>query len=90
MEMPSEIIFYTAPMCGDCQLLKAFMDEHGLAYEVRDIKADPAHAEELESKTGKLGVPYVVVDGEWKRGYIPREPFTHHFARELFGLPAPA
>mgnify|MGYP006299429071 CR=1 FL=1 len=88
--MMHHIVFYTAPLCGDCQKLKAFMDAHGLEYEVRDIKADPAHAQELEANTGKLGVPYLIINGEWKRGYVPHEPFSQDFARELFGLPSPA
>jgi glutaredoxin len=62
------------------------MDTHGVVYEVRDIKENPAHGQELEEKTGKLGVPYLIVDGDWKRGYVPGQPFSEHFARELLGI----
>ncbi len=82
--MPKEIIVYSAALCGDCQLLKGFMDANGIAYENRDIRQHPEHGVELQEKTGKLGVPYVVVDGEWKRGYLPGEPFSEDFARSLF------
>jgi glutaredoxin-like protein NrdH len=84
--MPSEIIMYSAEMCGDCQQLKAFMDANGIAYENRDIKKDPDHAEVLEQRTGKLGVPYLVINGEWVRGYAPGQPFSDNFARDLLGL----
>jgi len=84
--MTQGVILYSAPLCGDCQKLKTFMDEHGVAYEVRDIKADPTHAQELEGRTGKLGVPYLVVDGKWKRGYVPGEPFSEEFARDVLGM----
>ena len=84
--MPDTLIVYSAELCGDCQLLKAFLDKRGIAYENRDIRKQPEHGEELETKTGKLGVPYVVIGGEWKRGYEPGEPFSEEFAEELLGL----
>ena len=80
------IIVYSAKLCGDCQHLKAFMDANGIQYENRDIRDDLAHGEELEAKTGKLGVPYLVVNGEWKRGYEPGQPFSEAFAKSLFGM----
>lgn len=84
--MQREIIVYSAKLCSDCQSLKRFLDNEGVPYTVRDIKENPEHGVELESRTGKLGVPYVVVDGEWRRGYQPGEPFSEDFARELLGL----
>jgi glutaredoxin-like protein NrdH len=82
--MPNEILFYSAPLCGDCQHLKQFMDAREIPYTVRDIKANPEYARELEERTGKQGVPFLVIDGEWKRGYDPGKPFTEEFAATLF------
>ena len=84
--MASTIVVYSAKLCGDCQHLKAFMDKHGIAYEIRDIHENPAHGEELQRRTGKLGVPYLVIDGEWVRGYQPGLPFSEEFAKSLFGM----
>ena len=84
--MTAEIIMYSAELCGDCQRLKAFMDANSIAYTNRDIKKNPEHAEELEQRTGKLGVPYLVIDGEWVRGYAPGQPFSEDFARGILGL----
>jgi glutaredoxin len=81
--MAKNIIMYTASMCSDCQTLKAFMDSHGLVYETRDIQSDRDHRKVLEEKTGKAGVPYLVIDGEWKRGYEVGKPFSEDFARAL-------
>tara|TARA_R110001592_G_scaffold323081_4_gene602192 strand:- start:263 stop:526 length:264 start_codon:yes stop_codon:yes gene_type:complete len=83
-----EIIVYSGKLCGDCQNLKAFMDANDISYEERDIRETPAYGEELEAKTGKLGVPYLQIDGEWIRGYDPGKPFSEEFARGLFGLSA--
>jgi len=82
--MPSSIILYSAEMCGDCQHLKRFMDDNAISYELRDIRKQPEYAEELEARTGKLGVPYLVIDGAWIRGYEPGQPFSETFARSLF------
>jgi len=71
-------------MCGDCQLLKAYMDEKGIDYTLRDIRENLEFGEELEQKTGKLGVPYVVIDGQWIRGYDVGKPFSEEFANNLF------
>jgi glutaredoxin len=84
--MAQEIVMYSAQLCGDCQLLKAFMEKNGIDYENRDIRENPAYGEELKEKTGKLGVPYLIVNGEWKRGYDPGKPFSEEFARELLGV----
>lgn len=84
--MSQEIILYSAALCGDCQHLKAFMDANNVEYTVRDIRENLAYGEELEAKTGKLGVPYLVIDGEWIRGYEVGQPFSEDFAKSLFGL----
>jgi len=81
-----DIIVYSAKLCGDCQHLKAYMDKNGISYENRDIREEPHHGEELEQKTGKLGVPYLIINGEWKRGYEPGQPFSEAFAKSLFGM----
>ncbi|MFM1921903.1 MAG: hypothetical protein RLZZ303_3537 [Candidatus Hydrogenedentota bacterium] len=82
--MATEIILYSAALCGDCQLLKQYMDECGIAYENRDIRDDPEHARVLEEQTGKLGVPYLVIEGVWIKGYQSGLPFSEEFAASLF------
>lgn len=84
--MSQEILLYSATMCGDCQHLKAFMDAQGIKYTLRDIRENLEYGEELEKQTGKLGVPYLNIDGEWIRGYDVGKPFSEEFARNLFGL----
>lgn len=84
--MQDEIVVYSAKMCGDCQELKAFLDKNGVQYENRDIHENPEHKEILQQRTGKLGVPYLIINGEWKRGYEPGKPFSDEFASRLIGL----
>lgn len=84
--MANEIFMYSAQLCSDCQKLKAFMDAQGVQYTVRDIKENPEYGKELAEKTGKLGVPYLVIDGEWIRGYQVGQPFSKDYARQILGL----
>lgn len=84
--MLKEVIVYSAQLCGDCQHLKTFMKKHGIEYENRDIREELEHAQVLQEKTGKLGVPYLIIDGEWVRGYEPGKPFSEEFAKRLFGM----
>lgn len=82
--MSKEIILYSGRLCGDCQSLKAYMDAHAIEHEVRDILEHPEFAREVEEHTGKLGVPYLIIDGRWVRGYQLGEPFSDEFAASLF------
>lgn len=81
--MQKRVILYSAAMCSDCQTLKNFMEDRGIEFEVRDIKERPEYAEEVRENTGKLGVPYLVIDGEWVRGYELDKPFSNEFAETL-------
>ena len=84
--MKRNVVLYTAWMCTDCQKLKALMDAEGVHYEARDIQEDPAHREALERQTGKLGVPYLVIDDEWVCGYVPGAGYDEAHARKVLGL----
>lgn len=50
------MLFICYPKCGTCQKAKKWLDENGIAYEMRDIKTDNPTAEELRSWTA-AGVP---------------------------------
>lgn len=84
--MAREIILYTAKMCGDCQNLKGFLERENIHFESRDILEEPEYARQVEENTGKLGVPYLVIDGQWIRGYDVGRPFTEEFARILLNI----
>lgn len=82
--MKREVILYSADMCSDCQKIKGYMEAQGIEFELRDIRKNPAYGDEVREKTGKLGVPYLIIDGEWVRGYELDKPFSEEFARSLF------
>lgn len=51
------MLFVCYPKCSTCQKARAFLDEHGAAYTLRDIKTENPTAEELRLWWEKSGLP---------------------------------
>ncbi len=64
-----ELKVYSTDWCGDCRTLKRFLAAEGIAYTEINIEHDQAAEQELIERTGKRGIPYMVVEGDWIRGY---------------------
>lgn len=54
------MILYHKPHCPYCIKVLTFAQQHGITFELRDITADPAIAQELIDRGGKRQVPYLV------------------------------
>ena len=50
------MLFLCYPKCSTCQKAKAWLDERGISYELRDIKTDNPTAEELTLWYRKSGL----------------------------------
>ena len=51
------MLFLCYPKCSTCQKAKAWLDERGISYELRDIRTDNPTAEELTLWYRKSGLP---------------------------------
>lgn len=51
------MLFLCYPKCSTCQKAKAWLDERGISYDLRDIKTDNPTAEELTLWYRKSGLP---------------------------------
>ena len=51
------MLFIHYPRCTTCQRAKKWLDENGIKYEERDIKADNPTAEELRAWHALSGLP---------------------------------
>ena len=51
------MLFLCYPKCSTCQKAKAWLDERGISYELRDINTDNPTAEELTLWYRKSGLP---------------------------------
>jgi glutaredoxin 3 len=64
------IIVYYADWCGACRKAKRYLNDKGVAFEIRNVD-DPAVAAELRSKTGARSIPVIDVDGRILTGFSP-------------------
>ena len=71
MSQNPSILLYGATWCPDCTRAARFLDDHDVAYDKVDISEDPQAARLLEQKTGKRGIPFLVVGDRWVRAYSP-------------------
>ena len=51
------MLFVHYPKCSTCRNAKKWLDEHGIAYESRDIREENPKAEELKTWHEKSGLP---------------------------------
>lgn len=90
-KLADQILFYTATWCPDCHRARRFLDENAIEYTTVDIDEDPQAAILLEEKTGKRGIPFLVIDGEWVRAYEPGgAPFPRQRLSEALELESPS
>ena len=50
-------LFVCYPRCSTCKKAQKWLDEHGIAYEMRDIKTENPNREELRSWFERSGLP---------------------------------
>ncbi|BDP44714.1 NrdH-redoxin (plasmid) [Deinococcus aetherius] len=58
------ILLYTTPTCPDCQALKVWLNQHGIAYTERDL-TDPAVADQAKARYGVRVAPITVVGNQF-------------------------
>ena len=51
------MLFLCYPKCSTCQKAKAWLEERGISYDLRDIKQDNPTVEELTAWYRKSGLP---------------------------------
>ena len=51
------MLFLCYPKCSTCQKAKAWLDQRGISYDLRDIKLNNPTAEELTAWYQKSGMP---------------------------------
>ena len=64
-----EVKVFSTSTCPYCKMAKTYLDEKGVAYEDIDVGQDAAGRDEMIKKSGQMGVPVIVVDGELVIGF---------------------
>ena len=57
----AKITIYSTPVCPYCNMLKAYLTEHKIEFENKNVAADQAAAQEMVDKSGQMGVPVTVI-----------------------------
>ncbi|WP_047152739.1 glutaredoxin family protein [Aneurinibacillus tyrosinisolvens] len=70
--MKQEVVIYSTAGCIDCDLVKRFLKEENIPFEVRDVLTNKDFQKEVE-RYGFLGVPVTVVGQQAVKGYQPDE-----------------
>jgi glutaredoxin-like protein len=58
--IPTTLTMYGADWCPDCRRSKRLLDRVGVAYDHRDVEADPAAAAQAQAISGRQSIPVIV------------------------------
>ena len=78
--MDKELVVYGATWCPDVARIRRYLDRHGVAYQYRDLDADP---EVREFLLGVAGEDWVVPTIVMPDGEILQNPSVRDFADKL-------
>ncbi len=62
-------IVYTTPTCPWCRRVKEYLSAQGVPYRDVDVSRDQQAAQDMVRRTGQMGVPVTVLDGEAVVGF---------------------
>ena len=62
--MAKDITIYSTATCGFCKMLKSYLNDKGISYNVKMADEDESIARELYEKSGQLGVPFTIIKDE--------------------------
>ncbi|MBD3389357.1 NrdH-redoxin [Candidatus Micrarchaeota archaeon] len=57
------VIVYTSPSCPYCNMVKEYLSSRGVEFEGADVSLSREKAQEMLSKSGRMGVPQVDING---------------------------
>jgi len=58
------ITIYSTHTCAFCKMLREYLDQKDIKYEIKYADEDPSLAQELYQKSGQLGVPFTIIEKE--------------------------
>ncbi len=64
-----EVKIYSTPACPYCTMAKEFFKEKNIEYEEYDVSEDEQAKNEMIEKSGQMGVPVIIIDGETIVGF---------------------
>ncbi len=64
-----KVLIYSTPTCPYCKRAKEYLSRKGIPYTDINVAADREKAKEMIQKSGQMGVPVIIIDGEIVVGF---------------------
>jgi glutaredoxin-like YruB-family protein len=64
-----QVEIFTTPSCVYCKATKEFFAQNGIQYAEHNVATDLEKRKEMVEKSGQMGVPVILVDGELVVGF---------------------
>ena len=64
-----KVVIYSTPTCPFCKRAKNYFSQKGIPYTDINVAADREKTKEMIQKSGQMGVPVIVIDGEVVVGF---------------------
>ena len=68
-----KVEIYSTPTCHFCHKAKDFFKENNIAYTEYDVASNLEKRKEMVNLTSQIGVPVIVIDGDWAIGFNKTE-----------------
>lgn len=59
-----KVQIYSTPSCSYCHMAKEFFKKNNVSYEDFDVAVNMEKRKEMVEKSGQMGVPVILIDGE--------------------------
>ena len=64
-----KVVVYSTPTCPYCKRAKDYFSRKGIPFVDHNVAQDRDAAKEMIQKSGQMGVPVIVIDGEVVVGF---------------------
>jgi glutaredoxin 3 len=68
-----KVEIYSTPTCHYCHMAKDFFEENKITYTEYNVAKDLEKRKEMLNLTNQMGVPVIVIDGDWAVGFNETE-----------------
>lgn len=63
------VTIYSTPTCHYCHMAKDFFTANSIVYTEYNVATDLEKRKEMVEKSGQMGVPVIIIDGELSVGF---------------------
>ena len=69
IKIMKNVTIYSTPTCHYCHMAKDFFTANSIVYTEYNVASDLEKRKEMVEKSGQMGVPVIIIDGELTVGF---------------------